>query len=129
MDDKIVKLISNFSNLPIYDYDENRERDISLKTGIPPVSFIGEIIFHFIYDDIDRLIEERLPQLQFARYKSEILIPIYHKKSLMIRIWPIYSMNALSLTLAMNVLLGEINRPVSQVAIFPSPVKVRLKFE
>lgn len=54
-------------------------RDFSLNTGVPPLTFIAEILFNIILDDIDQEIEKRLPKLKYARIQHEILIPIYYK--------------------------------------------------
>jgi hypothetical protein len=76
-DDELVKLISSFCNLPIFD---KNGRVYSPKTGVPPVEFIFEILFNIIFDDVDRSIEARLPSLQFVRLQHEIIIPIFHKE-------------------------------------------------
>lgn len=74
-DDSIVKLISSFCNLPIVD---NIGRDFSFNTGIPPLIYLGNILFNIFLDDIDQEIEERLPDLQYARFEHVLLIPIFH---------------------------------------------------
>lgn len=75
-DDNIVKLISSFCNLPIVD---NMGRDFSHNSGVPPLTFIAEILFNIILDDIDQKIEDRLPNLKYARFQHEIFIPIFNK--------------------------------------------------
>lgn len=75
-DDDFVKLISSFCSLQIID---DLGRDLSLKTGVPPMKMIAHILLNIILDDLDREIENKMPKLSFARYQDEILIPIFHK--------------------------------------------------
>lgn len=74
-DDNLVKLISSFCNLPIV---YNMGRNFSIKTA--PLTFIAEILFNIILDDIDQVvIEERFPKLKYARFQHSIFIPIFNK--------------------------------------------------
>ena len=76
-DEGLVKLISSFCNISIINTTGN---DCSVNTGVPPLTFIAEILFNIILDDIDREIEEQLPKLKYARFEHEIFIPIFHKE-------------------------------------------------
>lgn len=76
-DDGLVKLISSFCNLPLLD---NTGKDWSVKTGVPPLLKISEILYNIFLDEIDREIEERLPKLKYARYEYEIFVPIFNKE-------------------------------------------------
>lgn len=50
-DDSFIRLVTSFCNLPILDSNGN---DLSIKGGIPPVDFIGEVLFNIIISDIDK---------------------------------------------------------------------------
>lgn len=78
-DSELVKLISSFCNLAVLDYTGEEWSD---KTGVPPLLFISEILFNIFLDEIDREIEEQLPNIKYARYEFEILVPIFHKEKL-----------------------------------------------
>lgn len=64
-DELLAKLLSSFCNLPILD---SSGKDWSVKTGIPPVVFISSIQKNLFLDDLDREVEVRFPNLQYARF-------------------------------------------------------------
>lgn len=68
-----MKLFTSFCNLPSLDSNGN---DFSIKSGIPPVVFIGEVLFNIIISDIDKQVTSEFPQLQYIRLFYEILIQI-----------------------------------------------------
>lgn len=84
--------------------------DLSINTGIPPLTFIAEILFNIILDDIDQKMEERLPKQKYARFQHEIFIPIYHKEhySIMEALNDIFhECNFISPTIELSVRGGE----------------------
>lgn len=47
-----LRLITSFCNLPIL--DPTIGKHVSIQSGIPPVSFIGEVLFNIIISDMDK---------------------------------------------------------------------------
>lgn len=76
-DELLAKLLSSFCDLPILD---SSGKDWSVKTGIPPVVFISSIQKNLFIDDLDREVEVRFPNLQYARFLA--LLEKFHKESL-----------------------------------------------
>jgi len=74
----LLRLISSFLELPIIG---TPGKDWSEKRGRPPVHFITPVLFHFYLGELDGAFETSFPHFPYARYDSEVYIPIIKRIS------------------------------------------------
>lgn len=73
----LMSIIHSIVNLPILDEAGN---DYSPMSGSPFIPLLDDILFNIFLDDIDQKIEDHLPDVQFSRFLSEIIVPITYDK-------------------------------------------------
>lgn len=75
-DPQLVDLINRFCNLPIRD-----ERGLLCKhnTCFPQMSFIFDILKNILLEDMDSVILQQCPKLNYIRFQHEIRIPLYER--------------------------------------------------
>lgn len=59
-------------------YSEFLFNDVRPSAGIPPVQYISGVLLNILLDDIDKMIEKRMPNFKYVRYSNDIVIPIYN---------------------------------------------------
>lgn len=47
--------------------------------GFPVASEAANVLFNFYLDELDKSVQKAFPELEYVRYKSEVIIPIYRE--------------------------------------------------
>lgn len=71
-DNHLFHIISSFCNIEIL--NSSGELVSHNSRGIPPLTFISDVLFNIYLDDLDRQIDEKYPCIKYVRYDSELII-------------------------------------------------------
>lgn len=77
-DKYIFSLISSFLTLPLID---KTGATSSPKKGVPVPTLLSATLLNFYLDEVDRAFKLHFPNLKYARYDFEIIIPVFKESS------------------------------------------------